>query len=280
VARQRENGVGVKESAIRGAAEIGLPAIVITFVIVAVFLPVAFLPGIIGKFMFGFSIDIVVATITSLLISFSVTPSLAGNWSLKSTWKAWPIIDAFNTQFDRLSFWYVHAALPWGIRHPKTVIGACIVAFCASVALVPLGFVGAEFIPAVDRGEFTVQLTMPPGTAIASTSAATVTLERYIDTHVTDLARESAVAGSFTSQLGVVNQGNARTGRDGDGHSRHRHQWRRLTADQLRGYRHGRSRSATGCNQAGSDARCGSRRAERDQRRRCAGSAAGGPLRS
>jgi HAE1 family hydrophobic/amphiphilic exporter-1 len=208
VARQREHGLGIKESAIAGAAEIGLPAIVITFVIVAVFLPVAFLPGIIGKFMFGFAIDIVVATITSLLISFSVTPSLAGNWSLKSTWKAWPIIDAFNTQFDRLSFWYVHAALPWGVRHPKTVIVACVVAFFASIALIPLGFVGAEFIPAVDRGEFTVQLTMPPGTAIASTSAATVTLERYIEAHVTDLARESAVAGSFTSQLGVVNQGN------------------------------------------------------------------------
>jgi HAE1 family hydrophobic/amphiphilic exporter-1 len=208
VVRQRENGIGVKEAAIRGAGEIGLPAIVITFVIVAVFLPVAFLPGIIGKFLFGFSIDIVVATITSLLISFSVTPSLAGNWSLKSTWKAWPIIDAFNTQFDRLSNWYVFTALPWGVRHPKRVIAACIVSFIGAIALIPLGFVGAEFIPAVDRGEFTVQLTMPPGTSIAATSAATVTLERYIETHVTDLARESAVAGSYTSQLGVVNQGN------------------------------------------------------------------------
>ena len=208
VARQRENGLGVKEAAIRGAGEIGLAAIVITSVIVAVFLPIAFLPGVIGKFLFGFAIDIVVATITSLLISFSVTPSLAGNWSLKSTWKAWPIIEAFNTQFDRLSFWYVHTALPWGVRRPKIVIGASIVSFVAAVALVPLGFVGAEFIPAVDRGDFTVQLTMPAGTAIAATSTATVKLEQYIEAHVTDLARESAVAGSYTSQLGVVDQGN------------------------------------------------------------------------
>ena len=56
-----------------------------------VFLPIAFLPGTVGKFLSEFALVVVVATLTSLAISFTITPSLAGNWSLLSQWKPPPL---------------------------------------------------------------------------------------------------------------------------------------------------------------------------------------------
>ena len=68
----------------------------ITLVDVVVFLPISFLPGTVGKFLSEFGLVVVVATLTSLAVSFTVTPALAGNWSLKSKWKPWKPIDWFT----------------------------------------------------------------------------------------------------------------------------------------------------------------------------------------
>jgi HAE1 family hydrophobic/amphiphilic exporter-1 len=209
IERHLQDGEDPKTASIKGPGEIGLAALVITLVIVAVFLPIAFLPGIVGKFLIGFALVVVVATLTSLLISFSVTPSLAGNWSLYSTWKAPAFIEAFDRGFERLTWWYTRRALPWALRNPKTIVAVCALSAVGAIALVPLGAVGFEFIPAVDRGELTVQLTLPPGTAISQTASSTRIVERYIDTQVGDLARETAIAGGSTAQIGgVVMQGN------------------------------------------------------------------------
>jgi HAE1 family hydrophobic/amphiphilic exporter-1 len=95
-----------------GRTEIGQAAITITLVDVVVFLPIAFLSGIVGKYMKEFGIVIVVATLFSLLVSFTLTPLLAGRWSVKrrSTgvpgWARW-----FQRGFDALARWYANKAL-------------------------------------------------------------------------------------------------------------------------------------------------------------------------
>ncbi len=96
IERHHDAGESPADAAINGRTEIGQAAIVITLVDVVVFLPLAFVGGQIGRQLNEFAIVIVVATMTSLLVSFTITPTLAGLWSLKSKWKPWRPIRWFD----------------------------------------------------------------------------------------------------------------------------------------------------------------------------------------
>ena len=176
VERHHENGEAPKEAAIKGRTQIGPAAVVITLVDVVVFLPIAFLPGTVGKFLSEFALVVVVATLTSLCISFTVTPALAGNWSLLSRWKAPKPIERFAEGFESLRQWYAHRALPWALRRPVPVVAVSGVAVIFAVLLVPLGAVGFEFMPPVDRGEIFVQATYPIGTPLTTVNAGIAAL--------------------------------------------------------------------------------------------------------
>ncbi len=89
VERHFERGEAPTEAAVTGRNEIGVAAIVITLVDVVVFLPISFLPGAIGLFLREFGLVVTVATLTSLFVSFTVTPTLAGRWALLSRWRPW-----------------------------------------------------------------------------------------------------------------------------------------------------------------------------------------------
>lgn len=101
ITRHRDLGEGPTDAAINGRSEIGGAAVAITMVDVVVFLPIAFLPGIVGMYLKEFGAVIVIATLFSLLVSFTLTPLLAAKWSVKersiarpkwldwlATWKA------------------------------------------------------------------------------------------------------------------------------------------------------------------------------------------------
>ncbi len=206
--RHREQGDEPKQAALLGRTEIGLAAVVITLVDVVVFLPIAFLPGTVGKFLNEFGLVVVVATLSSLLVSFTITPALAGNWSLLSRWKPPAIIDGFTRGFERLRSWYANRALPWALKHPKLVTFVCFASMIGAIALLPLGLVGFEFIPSVDRGQLAIQLTFPAGTAIDTTRDRTVRVERAIDAIGADLDNETAIAGGTVSPFGgIINEG-------------------------------------------------------------------------
>ena len=117
VERHFESGEAPRTSAILGRAEIGGAAIVITLVDVVVFLPIAFLPGQVGRFLGEFGIVVTIATLTSLFVSFTITPALAGNWSLLSNWKPPRIVDMFSDGFARARSWYCERVLPFALRH-------------------------------------------------------------------------------------------------------------------------------------------------------------------
>ncbi len=105
-------------AAVSGRTEIGQAAMVLTLVDVVVFLPIAFLTDEVGRQLAEFGIVVTVATLTSLLISFTVTPALAGLWALNSTWKPPKFIDAFDNFFTRLRGWYHERALTWALANP------------------------------------------------------------------------------------------------------------------------------------------------------------------
>jgi len=172
VERHYEDGEAPRTAAILGRAEIGAAAIVITLVDVVVFLPIAFLPGQVGRFLGEFGVVVTIATLTSLAVSFTITPALAGNWSLLSRWTAPRPILAFSRGFERLRDFYSDRILPAAVRFAiPIVIGAALLT-AGAIALIPLGFVGFDFIPAVDRGQIFASVQFPTGTPLATTDAA------------------------------------------------------------------------------------------------------------
>jgi HAE1 family hydrophobic/amphiphilic exporter-1 len=201
VERHFKNGEAAKEAAIRGRTQIGPAAIVITLVDVVVFLPIAFLPGTVGKFLSEFALVVVVATLTSLCISFTVTPALAGNWSLLSRWRAPRPIESFARGFERLRQWYARRALPWALRRPVPVVVISAAAVIFSVLLVPLGAVGFEFMPPVDRGEVFVQMTYPTGTPLSAVNAAIAQMAARF-AKLADVQSQTALAGGTQSNFG------------------------------------------------------------------------------
>jgi HAE1 family hydrophobic/amphiphilic exporter-1 len=201
VERHHENGEAPKEAAIKGRTQIGPAAVVITLVDVVVFLPIAFLPGTVGKFLSEFALVVVVATLTSLCISFTVTPALAGNWSLLSRWKAPKPIERFAEGFENLRQWYAHRALPWALQRPVPVVAASGLAVIFAVLLVPLGAVGFEFMPPVDRGEIFVQATYPIGTPLTTVNAGIAALAARFS-KISDVQSQTALAGGTQSNFG------------------------------------------------------------------------------
>ncbi|MBD5604483.1 MAG: efflux RND transporter permease subunit, partial [Candidatus Eremiobacteraeota bacterium] len=196
------------QAAIEGREEIGAAAVVITLVDVVVFLPIAFIQGQVGRNLVEFALVVVMSTLTSLFVSFTVTPTLAGLWALKSHWKPPFFIDWFTKGFDGLRDWYRFKALEWGLRYGWLVAVFCLVSFAGAMALVPLGIVGEEFVPTTDRGLIYVQSTYPIGTPVTQVRDGIYKIEREI-LKSSDLSAEATTAGGYSASFGgYVVQGN------------------------------------------------------------------------
>ncbi|MGH7737338.1 MAG: efflux RND transporter permease subunit [Candidatus Tyrphobacter sp.] len=207
IERHADGGEEPEEAAVRGRTEIGVAAIVITLVDVVVFLPISFLPGSVGLFLREFGLVVTVATLTSLFVSFTVTPSLAGRWSLYSNWRPWAPIERFSQWFAAARRWYVNRALEWGLQHERTVIGISFLSLVLALLLIPLGFVGFEYIPGIDRGELYLTVNFPTGTPLETTRRAMLAVERIVDRDP-DVAAETSLAGAYEGNLeGYVGNG-------------------------------------------------------------------------
>jgi hydrophobic/amphiphilic exporter-1 (mainly G- bacteria), HAE1 family len=207
VERHFDEGEAPHVAAVNGLTQIGIATIVITLVIVVVFLPISFLPGSVGLFLREFGLVVTVATLTSLFVSFAVTPALAGRWALYSRWKPWGIVDRFTIGFDRVRHWYVERALPWALEHRSIVVWTSFVSLFVALSLIPLGLVGFEYMPPVDRGEIFVTIQFPTGTPLTQTNAAVLQAERIVN-GIHDVQSESSMAGAYQGEIsGYVNNG-------------------------------------------------------------------------
>ncbi len=208
IERHHKDGEPPLWAAVNGRSEIGFAAIVITLVDVVVFLPIAFLPGIVGKFLTEFALVVVVATLASLWTSFTVTPTLAGRWSLRSRWTPWPIMRKFEEKFEQARLWYAHRVLPAGLARPKLVVGIAVVSLLLAIAMLPLGVLGFTFIPPVDRGEIFIQIQFPPGTPLTKTDAA-VRQVNAVTLQIPDAKAVTGISGAYSSPFGGgLNEGN------------------------------------------------------------------------
>ncbi|HEY0372812.1 MAG TPA: efflux RND transporter permease subunit [Thermoanaerobaculia bacterium] len=160
IVRHRELGQSFVEAAYTGTKEIFVAVMATTFTVVAVFVPVAFMGGIIGKFFFEFGMTIAWAVLVSLLVSFTLTPMLAAVWKGKSHEHArkTSFRRVFDGGFDRFSDFY-EKMVGWALGHRKTTV---VVAFAALVgAFLLLPFIGGGFMPDQDNGEFSVVFETP-----------------------------------------------------------------------------------------------------------------------
>ena len=197
-----------EDAAVSGREEIGAAAVVITLVDVVVFFPIAFIQGQVGRQLSEFAIVVVISTLTSLFVSFTVTPTLAGLWALKSHWNPWKPVVWFGERFDALRTWYTQRALSWGMQHGKLVAVFCLATFVLAISLVPLGVVGEEFIPATDRGEIFIQVAYPIGTPLTTVETGIFAYEKKILAN-SDIFANTAVAGAYAASFGgFVSQSN------------------------------------------------------------------------
>ncbi|MDE2002252.1 MAG: efflux RND transporter permease subunit [Betaproteobacteria bacterium] len=166
-----------------GTEEIGLAVMATTFAIVAVFVPIAFMGGVIGRFFFQFGVTVAVAVLVSLFVSFTLDPMLSSLWH-----------DPLQTRFrrapwlGRLVAWVqrridgVHAVyadvLRWALRHRRSVLAIALGSFAASFLIVPL--VGTEFIPEVDQGFISLRLNTPVGSSLEYTNAKVAEAEQVL----------------------------------------------------------------------------------------------------
>ena len=190
-----------EDAAVSGREEIGAAAVVITLVDVVVFFPIAFIQGQVGRQLSEFAIVVVISTLTSLFVSFTVTPTLAGLWALKSHWKPWRPVEWFGERFDAFRTWYTQRALPWGMQHGKLVAIFCLVTFVVAIAMIPLGVVGEEFIPATDRGEIFIQVVYPIGTPLSTVETGIFAFEKKVLGY-SDIFANTAVAGAYAASFG------------------------------------------------------------------------------
>ena len=201
-------GATPEDAAVTGRSEIGAAAIVITLVDVVVYLPIAFLQGQVGRNLSEFALVVVVSTLASLVVSFTVTPTLSGLWALKSHWKPPHIVDAFGQGFDAVRDWYGKRVLPWAMARPRTVITGCLLSFVGSMALVPLGIVGETYLPPVDQGQIFIQLSYPVGTPLLTVRKAAYALAAATEKQ-SDVQEETVLAGGYSAAFGgLVIQGN------------------------------------------------------------------------
>lgn len=194
VRTMRVSGKTAFEAAIEAADEIGLAVVATTFTIVAVFLPVSFMPGIPGAFFFSFAVVTCVSVLFSLVVARTFTPLLAANFVRSAAHDETP---------SRLARSY-RRCLEACLARRWTSLFAGVVFLVASVSMAAL--LEQEFMVATDRGRTTVSVSLQPGSTMAQTMAAA---DRAYDI----LSAQPEARNVFTTIGGGVSAGGGPQGR-------------------------------------------------------------------
>lgn len=173
VFRHMEQGKSAYEAARDGTSEIALAVMATTLSILAVFVPVGSMSGIIGQYFKQFGLTVAFAVAFSLFVAFTLTPMLSAHWlkpehgqshepkGIRRKLKQW--LDKFEAGFLMLQQSY-RKLLAWALERPKKLVAVAVLSLFANFLLMP--FLGTEFQPTYDSGEFSVSLTAPAGTSL------------------------------------------------------------------------------------------------------------------
>ena len=191
IVRHVQMGKSSYDAAMEGTQEIGLAVLATTFSIVAVFLPIGFMGGIIGKFFHEFGVTIVAAVLISMFVSFTLDPMLSSIWhdpeihaegaprERKTLYDRTigRITGAFDSATHAMADAY-QAILRWSLAHKLLTLLASIGIFVGSVFMVPL--LGTEFVPKADYSETSVNFYTPVGSSLEVTEQRARQVEAII----------------------------------------------------------------------------------------------------
>jgi hydrophobic/amphiphilic exporter-1 (mainly G- bacteria), HAE1 family len=190
-----EKGVTPHDAAIKATEEIGLAVMATTLSLCVIFLPVAFMTGQVGRYFFSFGITSAAAILISMLVSFTLTPTLCAMWLKRSdshghgaTSKSRGFYPWLDARYGRM--------LHWALTHRLGMAGIAAAVAGSAVLLYP--YVGKELVPDDDQSEFSVNVKLPSGTSYPRTEQYTADMEH-------DLKRLPGVELIFAN----INAGNA-----------------------------------------------------------------------
>ncbi|HWM84938.1 MAG TPA: efflux RND transporter permease subunit, partial [Kofleriaceae bacterium] len=199
--RHLSTGKKSREAASDATSEIGLAVLATTACIVAVFLPVAFMKGIVGRFFFQFGLTVSFAVAVSALVSFTVTPMLASRLLREHTGRPALIFRPFAWFLDHVDRWY-RGILGWALRHRWITLGMALASMVLAVILV--GQVQKEFIPPEDRAEFQVNVELPVGSSLELTRQFAEAVGKDLRAHAPGVDHTFITVGG--GEQGQVNQ--------------------------------------------------------------------------
>jgi HAE1 family hydrophobic/amphiphilic exporter-1 len=208
---QEEKGMAPEQAAVEGTREIGLAVLATTLSLAVVFMPVAVMTGIVGRFMSSFGFTAAFAIMVSLLVSFTLTPALSARF-LKV-----PPKGAHDSTKEGLLFRFVSrpymGMLEWSMKHRWAIV---IIAIVVTFSTGPLfQRIGKDFLPVDDQGYFEVTVRTPPGSSLEGTRAAIDQVEaelkdtpglRYLLTTVGADIQKRVDRGSIIVQLVDANE--------------------------------------------------------------------------
>lgn len=202
--RHMHMGKSSEKAAMEGRMEIGMAAIAITLCDVVVFLPIAFMSGMVGQFFRQFGLTVVFATLFSLFVSFTITPMLSSKFYKsglnKKHFRLFDLVDALGIRI-RDSY---GKTLNGALRHPKKILAVVLLMFVGAVSLIPLQLVGIEYMPQSDEGSFSINLELPVGTPFQESDVNLQKIEQYVKT-IPELdnyrSRASSNSGSVNVEL-------------------------------------------------------------------------------
>ena len=262
IERHVRKGEAPREAALNGRAEIGLAAVTITLVDVVVFVPIAFMGGIVGRFFQQFGVTVATATLFSLFVSFNLTPMLASRW-LKSRAQEEAEADRLSRSFIGRLFARIEAfyatidrgyrnLLVWALQNRALTIVIGVVSLLVILAMLPvprgmkvviallavvlpllttlwnpksrgiaLGFaalmaalalwvqfpLGGEFIPATDKGKFSVSIELPAGSGLDATDKVVRQIEGLLAKTPGMEFYQSTVGSSSSGHFGAGSSG-------------------------------------------------------------------------
>jgi hydrophobe/amphiphile efflux-1 (HAE1) family protein len=170
IVRHMEMGSDRRTAALEGTAEIGLAVAATTFSIMAVFVPVAFMPGLAGEWFRPFALTVTCSVIVSLLISFTLDPMLSAYWGDPPGHHSAPKkglgrqLDRFNHWFDRQADRYGHV-IAWALHHRRWMGAIALASFVAAIVLQGK-FGGTSFQPKMDSGNVQIEVRTPASSSI------------------------------------------------------------------------------------------------------------------
>jgi HAE1 family hydrophobic/amphiphilic exporter-1 len=201
-----EKGMTPRQAAIEGTREIGLAVMATTMSLLAVFLPVGFLGGIVGRFMSSFGLTAAAAIAISLIVSFTLTPMLASRWIKRDRGESHGPGDGsrrgFYRYIDRSYAWM----LEWSMAHRWVIVGTCAIVVASLFPLFRMS--GINFTPNEDESRFQVSVRLPVGSSLAATQSLMERIARDMREQLPGVSDTLSMPGGGAGGFGATNQGN------------------------------------------------------------------------